>query len=160
MTVFLVACASRGPEVKVLTPPPSAPIAAFAIEKVDIQSRETGQAAWARNEDYAAYLGTALRQALRERGKTETDPPAATIRMRVYLATGAAPVQARGSKTAGAFVEARIQLVEAGSGAVRYSTHTRTALPVNALEEQLTTDRDQLIRDTLRFAAQDFVSRL
>lgn len=162
LTLLVSACASS-PAIKhqVLTPPPSSPRTEFGIEKVDVQSRETGEDAWARNERYGRWLADSLRAALAGHGKTVAVPPADTIRARVYLAYGAAAVKSRDGKRAKPYVEVRLQLVEAGSGVVRYSTHTQAPIPSSALARfGWAPDDDEIIRQVLDKAAQDFVSRL
>lgn len=159
LALLLAACATGGPTTKVLTAPPSAPIAAFALAPAEVQSREVGEAAWARNGEYGAYVTALMRQALQDKGKSLVDPPADTIRMRVYLAAGEAPIRVRGDARAGTYVEVRLQLQDA-DGAVRYSTHTRAPLPATAIDEVFGADRDALVREALRAATQDFVSRL
>lgn len=156
---LLAACAQTGPVTKVLTAPPSAPIAAFTLAPAEVQSREVGEAAWARNAEYGAYVTALMRQALADHRKSLVDPPADTIRMRVYLAAGQTPIKVRGDPRAGTFVEVRLQLQDA-SGAVRYSTHTRAPLPATAIEESFGADRDALVREALGAAVRDFVSRL
>lgn len=162
LTLLVSACAS-GPAIKhqVLTPPPSSPRVEFALDKVDVQSRETGEDAWARNERYGRWLADALRASLAAQGKTMSAPPADTIRARVYLAYGAAAVKSRDRKRAKPHVEVRLQLIEAGSGVVRYSTHTQAPITSSALARfGWAPDDDEIIRQVLEKAAQDFASRL
>jgi hypothetical protein len=161
MTALLTAC-SGSPTIKhqVLTPPPSAPRAEFALEKPDVQSREVGEDAWKRNEQYGRTLTEALRTALQDRDKTIVPPPADTVRARVYIAYGAAPVKVKGRR-AEAHVEVRLQLVDPETGAVRYSTHTQAPIAPSWFASWFGgPDRDTIIREVLEKAARDFVSRL
>ena len=160
-TVALLAACSSGPTIKhqVLTPPPSAPRAEFVLEKVDIQSREVGEDAWKRNEEYGALLMNALRGALSARGKSEVSPPGERIRPRVYLAYGVSPVAAPGSPRAKAHIEVRLQLLDE-TGAIRYSTHTQTPIAPTSFFGFGGQTTDEIIREVLEKAARDFVSRL
>jgi hypothetical protein len=159
-TLLLGACAGPAIRHHVLTPPPSAPRTAFVLEAVDVQSREVGEEAWKRNEAYGALLMDALRAALAARGKAEVQPPGDRIRPRVYLAHGDAPVAARGSRRAKAHVEVRLQLLDAQTGAIRYSTHTQAPIAPTSFFGLGGKTSDEIIREVLQQAAQDFVSRL
>lgn len=154
----LLACSSDGPviEQQVLTPPPSAPRAEFFVAKAEVQSREVGNAAWERNETYGRALAEALRSALRDRGKALASPPADTVRAKVYLAYGPAPVKVKDKKKADGYAEIRLQLHDAASGAVVYTTHTMAQIPRFAGDEE----SDAIIRAALEKAARDFASRL
>lgn len=162
-TLLLTACAG-GPTVKpqVLTPPPSAPRAEFVLEKIEVQSREVGEDAWQRNAQYGQVLGEALRAALRDQGKTLVAPPADTIRARVYLAYGKAPVKSKEKRQrAKPHIEVRLQLLEGGTSVVRYSTHTQAPIKASPFAGfGWGPDEDQVIREVMEQAAKDFVSRL
>lgn len=163
MTLALAACGGGGSGVVVkplvLTPPPSSPRSDFFVEKTDVQSRETGQEIWERNEVYGRLLTETLRAALRDRGKNLTPPPANVVRARVYLAYEATRVKGKDSKRAKPHAEVRLQLLDAASGAVIYTTHTLTPVDRPTLGWN-SADMDQVIREVLDKAAQDFVSRL
>ena len=158
----LTACASAPPITpQVVIPPPSTPGAEFFLDKVQVQSRETGADAWQRNDDYARALGDALKEALRVREKALAPPPADHIRAKLYIAYAPAPATAKGAKRASARVEVRLELVESAGGAVRYSTLTETPISASLLSKVgWAPEADQLIRDVLKKAADDFVSRL
>lgn len=162
--MMLLAGCGGGPRIKhqVLTPPPSSPQSEFFVEKPEVQSREVGEEAWMRNEHYAQLLTGALTSALQIRGKTLAPPPAHRIRARVYLAYGAAPVKAKGSKRGKPHIEIRLQLVEPAGGSVRYSTHTYTPIQPRPLAGWFgdAQTADEIIRQALDAAARDFVSRL
>lgn len=161
-TVLAAALAACGGDLpvkpQVLTPPPSAPRTAFFVEKPDVQSREVGSAAWERNAACAELLAEALRHALRERGKTLSPPPADIVRAKVYLAYGAAPVKVKESRRAKAHVEIRLQLIDPATGGVLYSTHTLR--PIDRSPLGWGREVDDVIREVVQQAAEDFASRL
>jgi len=160
ITLALSACAGA-PEIthQVLVPPPSAPRTEFFIEKVQVQSRETGAEAWQRNEQYGRVLTDALKDALRAQDKTLAPPPADSIRPKLYF--GRTAVKTKGERRTGAQVEVRLELIDGASGAVRYSTYTQTPIDPSMLSKfGWAPEADELIRDILQKSAQDFVSRL
>jgi len=160
LTLALAGCGGTDLVVKsqVLTPPPSAPRTAFFVEKPDVQSRETGSEAWQRNAGYGELLARELRAALQDRGKALADPPADLVRSRVYVAFGKAPVKSEDRRRAKAHVEVRLQLVDPARGAVLYSTHTLA--PIEDAPFGWGPEMDEIVREALRHAAQDFASRL
>jgi hypothetical protein len=159
LAALLVACGGDvAVRPQVLTPPPSAPRPAFFVEKAEVQSREVGNEAWQRNEDYGRELAEALREALRARGKTLSAPPADIVRAKVYLAHGKAPVKSPGTPRAGAYVEVRLELLDHTGGTTLYTTHTLTPIPGRRFG--LGPEPDEVIRRVLAEAARDFASRL
>lgn len=160
LTWALAGCGGTGflARSQVLTPPPSAPRSTFFVEKPDVQSREVGDAAWQRNAGYADLLARELRAALQDRGKTLADPPADRVRSRVYVAFGKAPVKQADRRRTRAHVEIRLQLVDPARGAVLYSTHTLA--PIEQGPFGWGPEVDEIVREALRGAAQDFASRL
>jgi hypothetical protein len=163
MTLLLSACHGGGPPIRsqVLTPPPATPSAQFFVEKAEVQSRETGDEAWRRNQEYARLLTESLRAALQGAGKVIAPPPATVVRPRIYLAWNDPPVkngEAQGEK---ARVEIRLQLLDPETKAVRYSTLTQSAIAPSAIVGyKYGDDRDQNVRKALDAAVADFVSRL
>jgi hypothetical protein len=155
---LITACTPPGPAIKhqVMTPPPSAPRAEFFVERPDVRSREVGEEAWRRNEQYAGALYDVLLALLVDRGKAIVAPPATTVRARAYLGYGPGPVRSKESRRAKAHVEVRLQLLDAASGAVVYSTLSQAPL-AKGLDES---EADAMIREVLEQAARDFVSRL
>lgn len=156
----LTACAGA-PEIvpQVVVGPPQAPRAAFFIEKVQAQSRETASDARERNEAYARALSEQLKEALRAAGKSLEPPPADSIRPKLYLAYEPVTSSARGGRRAEAYVEVRLELVDA-AGTVLYVTHTRAVVRRMPLQSGWTPEADQLAREALATAVRDFVSRL
>lgn len=162
LALALAGCASP-PEIRhqVVVPPPPAPRAEFFLEKVQVQSRETGAEVAQRNEDYARALAESLKQALLAREKTLAPPPADSIKPKLYLAYAPVPAADRRNKRAGARVEVRLELVDAASGKVSYSTHTETEIAPSLLSKVgWAPEADQLIREVIEKSAKDFVSRL
>jgi hypothetical protein len=162
MALALTACGGgTGVVVKpqVLTPPPSAPRAEFFVEKTAVQSREVGAEAWERNERYGRLLADTLRKRLADAGKTLTPPPANVVRSKVYLAYGEGPVATRDRRRAKAHVEVRLQLLDAATGQVIYTTHTLTPIARQPFAWNAP-DTDAVVREVLDQAAADFVSRL
>jgi len=162
MTLLLAACASA-PEIRprVLIAPPPAPRLEFFIEKVQVQSRETGADALQHNEDYSRALADALKAALRAHDKTLAPPPAGSIRPKLYLAYTALSSTNKGGRRAEAYVEVRLELVDDAGGPVLYATHTRSPIDPSLLAKfGWAPEADQLIREVLKSAALDFVSRL
>ena len=162
MALALAACGGNAGVVvkpQVLTPPPSAPRAEFFVEKAAVQSREVGAEAWERNEQYGRLLADTLRKHLAAAGKTLTAPPANVVRSKVYLAYGEAPVTTKESQRARAHVEVRLQLLDAATGQVIYTTHTLTPIARQPFAWNAP-DTDAVIREVLDKAAADFVSRL
>jgi hypothetical protein len=155
VAVILAACA---PSIRheVLTPPPSSPRAEFFLEKPEVLSREVGDEAWRRNEQLSESMARLLRDSLAARGKILAALPIAAIRSRIYLGFGDAPARAPGKRRPLAYIEVRLELLEARR--VRYSTHTRTKIKPSLFG--LGPDVEEIIQDTLRQAAEDFVSRL
>jgi uncharacterized lipoprotein YmbA len=164
MALLLAACGSA-PTIKtqVLTPPPSAPRAQFYVEKPEVQSRETGDAAWHKNDQYGRALTDALKAALRDKGKTIVAPPADLVRTKIYLAYEDVPIPGKPGKYNKAHVEVRLQLVDT-SGTVRYSTHTQAVIEAGSrIAGWFGSDAptpDEIIRAALETAARDFASRL
>ena len=162
MTVLLTAC-SGGPEIRhlVVIPPPSAPRSEFFIEKVQVQSRETGAEAWQRNERYGRALTDALKAALHAHDKALAPPPADSILPKLYLAYAPVKAAAQGSRRASAQIEVRLELIDGASGAVRYVTHTETPIHRSMLAKfGWAPEADEFIREVLEKSARDFVSRL
>ena len=162
LAMLLTACGGATTvKPQVLTPPPSAPRSEFFVEKAEVRSREVGSEAWRRNAEYSRVLTDALRSALRDRGKTLSAPPADRVRARVYLAFGAAPVKSKDSRKAKAHVEVRLQLLDAATRKVLYTTHTLAPLSESVLAKfGFGTESDQVIREVLEKTALDFASRL
>jgi hypothetical protein len=156
----LIACASAPPVVpQVLVPPPATPRAGFYIERIQAQSREGNAAAQERNDVYARALTANLREALREAGKVLAAPPADSIRAKLYFAYEPVTTTGQGRRRAEAFVEVRLELVDA-AGAVLYVTYLRAVAPRGPRSAGWSAEADQLARDALSQAARDFVSRL
>jgi hypothetical protein len=164
LTMALAGCGGGELNIRsqVLTPPPSSPRAEFYVEKPEVQSRETGDAVWQQNAEYARLLADKLKSALRDKGKTLTPPPTDLVRSRIYLAYTDVPIKGKPGQGAKAHIEVRLQLVDAG-GVVRYSTHTQAPIQESRTPAWLggnPVTADEIIRATLERAAQDFVSRL
>lgn len=160
LALGLAACA---PTIRhqIITPPPSAPRAAFQVEAAEVQSREVGDDAWRYNKQIADHLTQALERALdaarKPRARTAATP---VIRSRVYLAYGEAPVRARRAR-AGQYIEVRLELVEPDNQ-VRYSTFTKVKLQPTPMGEWfgVGADVEETIREVLQRSAEDFISRL
>ena len=158
----LAACAPTGAIThQVLTPAPSSPLTEFYVEKAQVQSRETGDNAWQRNDGIARRLTEAVRAALQAKGKTLATAPGDTVRSKVYVAYGDADVRTRDTVKGKAHIEIRIEVLQENSGTVRYSTFTVAPITEGLLAKVgVGEESDQLIRDAVDSAAQDFASRL
>ena len=165
MTLLLAACGSAGPAVKseVLTPPlatTATAITEFFVEKADVRSRETGDDAWRRNQDYGRQLSQSLRDALTTGGKSIVPPPALVIRPQIYLAWEDPPKKngvAQGEK---ARIEIFLQLIDPETRAVRYSTLTKGNIAGGGLLRAGEDDRDLNVSRAIDRAVEDFMSRL
>jgi hypothetical protein len=162
MTLLLAGCGgSAAIRHQVLTPPPSSPVKVFFVERAQVQSRETGDEAWSRNEECGRVLTEALRSELQNRGKTLANPPADSVRARVYVAYGDAPVRTKDTIKGKAHIEVRLQLLEGNSETVRYSTFTIAPIKPSLLAKMgWAPETEQMIREALQAAARDFASRL
>lgn len=157
----LAGCGGGSPiRSTVLTPPPAAPSDEFFVEKADVRSRDTGDDAWRRNQEYGRLLSQALKDALATAGKTIAPPPALVIRPQIYLAWED-PLKkggvAQGEK---ARVEIFLQLVDTETRAVRYSTLTKSDIAPKGLLSGGGGDRDLNVSRAIDQAVADFVSRL
>ena len=161
MTLLVGCSGDTAIKHQVLTPAPSSPLTAFFVEPAQVQSRETGEDAWSRNDECARLLTEAVRAALQARGKTLTTPPADTVRARIYVAYGDAPVRTKDAVKGKAHIEVRLQLLEGNSETVRYSTFTVAPIKASILAKVgWAPETGQMIREALEAAAQDFASRL
>jgi hypothetical protein len=162
VTLLLAACGSAGPPVKseVLTPAPATPSKEFFVEKADVRSRETGDDAWRRNQEYGRQLSQSLRDALTAAGKNIAPPPALVIRPQIYLAWEDPPRKNGVSQGEKARVEIVLQLVDPETRAVRYSTLTKCNIATGALLHASEDDRDLNVSRAIDKAVENFVSRL
>ena len=162
LALMLGACGAPAIKSQVLTPPPSSPRSDFFVEKPTVESRETGDQAWQRNATYGRLLADTLKSALQAKGKTLSPPPADIVRTKVYIAYGDLPMKSADRRPAEARVEVRLQLIDPGTGEVKYSTHTSSPIKLAPFGGKLggPSSADEIIRGVIDKAAQDFVGRL
>ena len=158
----LLSACGGGPAVKsdVLTPPPATPSTEFFVEKAAVRSRESGDDAWRRNQEYGRQLSQSLRDGLAAAGKGIAPPPALVIRPQIYLAWEDPPRKngvAQGEK---ARIEIFLQLVDSETRAVRYSTLTKCNIANSGLLHSGEDDRDLNVSRAIDQAVEDFISRL
>lgn len=151
-----------GPPIRstVLTPPPSTPSREFFVEKTDVRSRDSGDDAWRRNQEYGRLLNQALKDALAAAGKTLAPPPALVIRPQIYLAWEDPPKKGGVAQGEKARVEIFLQLVDTETRAVRYSTLTKSDIAPKGMLTGDSDNRDLNVTTALDKAVADFVSRL
>ena len=158
----LAGCATTDITHQVLTPAPSSPLSTFFIERAQVQSRETGDTAWQRNDDIARRLVEGVRAALTARSKTlMSSPTELLVRTKAYVAYRDASVRTRDSIKGKPHIEIRIEVVEAATQVVRYSTFTVAPIREGLLAGMGVGEQsDELIQNAIDSAAQDFAARL